>query len=296
MLPKALKGAIKRRLTAAARAKFHGKPQARLRFTTCDESAEIVIDNISIHLPQPFATRSIRWLKSYPEDVLELQVFLKLAKCADGLMFDVGAYIGTFAVLFCKASGYDAFAFEPVPQSQATIKRTMQLNHLREERIRIIGKAVGSKVGVVDMEIDQETGFALIQHDQGSRARSKTTISAVTTTIDVVRSASQKRVGLLKIDVEGFEGEVLQGSYRTLSEDRPIVSIETHNASLAGRDVDLQGMLDGVVERNYSLMRLNGGRITASSAAHAFLPRSHLLAVPAEKCSHYRNLLAGSEL
>lgn len=272
-------------------ARFHGKPRTQPRFSANKYSGEIILDDFSLCLPQPFATRSIEWLKSHPEDVCELEAFLKVAKQADGLMFDVGAHVGAFATLFCKVSAYDAVAFEPVPELQTIIKRTAELNHLQDERIQLVGKAIGDEVGLLEMQIDQATGFAQIQLDQGSEFRPPSTIIAATTSVDVARSELQTRVALLKIDVEGFEQEVLRGSHCVLSQDRPIVSIEIHNSCLARRDIDLKRMLDEVVSHDYSLLRLNGRRISASAAARTFLWRSHLLAVPREKCSFYERFL-----
>jgi len=273
-------------------ARFHGKPRAQPRFSANNDTGEIIIDDLSLHLPQPFATRSIEWLKSHPEDICELEAFLKVAKRAEGLMFDVGAHVGAFAMLFCKVSPYDAVAFEPVAELQAVIKRTAELNRIRDERIQLVSKAVGYKVGMVEMQIDQATGFAQIQLDQRSQLRPPSTMIAATTTVDVARSELQTRVALLKIDVEGFEGEVLRGGHRVLSQDRPIVSIEIHNASLANGDIDLKRMLNEVLSHDYSLLRLNGRSLSASAAARTFLRRSHLLAVPREECSSYEKLLA----
>lgn len=143
LLPEPLKSAIKPRLTAAASRWIHGKPRAHLRFGMSDETGELRIDDTSLTIPQPFATGSSRWLADHPEDVLELEVFLKLAKQADGLMFDIGAHIGVFATLFCKACHCNAIAFEPVPQFQKLIDQMTRLNGVRG-RVEVVGTALGN--------------------------------------------------------------------------------------------------------------------------------------------------------
>lgn len=288
MLPKHLRWAFKR----WASTMFHGKSRARLRFATCDKGEELIIDDISLILPPPRVTGASRWLARHPEDVLELEVFLRLAKQANGVLFDVGAHIGRFAVLFCKACEHNAVAFEPAPESQRIIEHMANLNGVAD-RIQVIGMALGSEVGVTNMHLDEATGFVQVQKYESSHASSGVSISAPTSTIDSIRSTLKTKVALLKIDVEGFEGEVLQGGQHTLSRDRPIVAVEIHNEYLAERGINLRNVLNRVVEQRYSLMRLNGRCVTAAAAARTFLSRSHLIAVPMEELSRYKRLLAG---
>lgn len=138
------------------------------------------------------------------------------------------------------------------------------------------------------MHLEEDTGFAQVQKYQSS---SDATIVAPTSTVDTIRSTMNTKVSILKIDVEGFEGEVLQGSQQTLRQDRPIVSVEIHHEYLAQRGVNLRNVLTGVADQGYSLMRLNGRRVTPTVAARPILPRSHLLAVPSEEHSRYQVLL-----
>jgi FkbM family methyltransferase len=288
MLPKHWKRSIKPRLTAIANTKFHGQPHTDVHFTNRAANGELTIVGTRLVLPQPFAATAFHWLKTHPEDVVELEVFLKLAQHADGLMFDVGAHVGMFSVLFCKYSNFNVVAFEPVPNSQALIKQTAQLNHIEPERIAVVGKALGKEPGTLKMYVDPATGFAQIQP---VKPRSDTAVTIGATTIDITRATARTRVALLKIDVEGGENEVLHGGSCTLREDRPIVSIELHNAALEGRGVNLEQMLSGIVEQEYCLMCLSGRDLTPRSAARAFLPRSHLLAIPKEKRLPYHRLL-----
>ncbi|MGH9363606.1 MAG: FkbM family methyltransferase, partial [Thermoanaerobaculia bacterium] len=51
-------------------------------------------------------------------------------------------------------------------------------------------------------------------------------------------------VDLLKVDVEGYEGQVLDGAERLLREHRPVLFLELHPAAIAAPH-----SVDGIVER-----------------------------------------------
>lgn len=279
LFPKHLRPAIKSWLFSLESRRFHGRPHARLAFADSGETATLSINRSSAVLAQPFAGIATGWLREHPEDLLELESFLKLAGKADGVMFDVGAHVGIFATLFCRTSTHDAICFEPVPASQKWIEHTAELNGL-QSRIRVVAAAVGNVVGTTTLHLDATTGFAQAQKYESTPAWSRDSIVVPTTTVDAARNELKKKIGLLKIDVEGFEAEVLDGATHTLRTDQPVVAMEIHNDYLTERGVSLSGMLSSLEEHGYSLMRLNGRRISARVAARTFLPRGHLLAVP----------------
>jgi FkbM family methyltransferase len=249
LLPERFRRATRRRLDAISTARFHGRPGPGFQFRTFDESLEFLIDDVRLVLPQRFD--SSQWLLSHPEDVLELQVFLRVAKQADGLMFDVGANIGMFAVLFCKVCRYDAIAFEPNPSASGIIQCISTLNEIRPTRIRLVQEAVGSEIGIRNMHLDDDTGFIQVQKYTSSRARSAASIRTPITTIDKIRSEIETKVAVLKIDVEGFEDEVLKGAQETLARDRPVISLELHSDYLRERGMSSRALVANLLEHGY---------------------------------------------
>jgi len=290
VFPKSLRPAIKSQLFSLASRRFHGIPRARVSLVEAGDTATLSIDNTSVILAQPFADVSIWWLQEHPEDLLEVTVLLKLAAAVDGVMLDIGAHVGMFAALFCTASAHDVLCFEPVAASQKAIEETAALNGFGD-RIQVVVAAVGDRVGVTSMHLDAATGFAQAQNYESSPVSSSEQIVVQTTTVDAIRQTTDKKVGLLKIDVEGFEAEVLEGATQTLLGDQPVVAIEIHNDYLSERGVSLSRMLTKLEDHGYRLMQLNGRATSASAAARTFLPRAHLLAVPKARQLHYQQLL-----
>jgi FkbM family methyltransferase len=277
---------------SVANKRFHGTARTVHQFSIEHEISTLGIGDASIRLPlsQRSAQEMRDWLITHPEDVLELEVFLKLANQACGLMFDVGADIGTFAAFFCKVSHHNAVCFEPVPHSQRLIEKTAKLNGLRD-RIEVIPTALGDKIGAVIMHHDKSTGFAYPQNYRLSDASGVTKISAQVTTIDAVRSSAKGNLALVKIDVEGMEDEVLRGAAKTLDQERPVVLLEVHHDYLRQRGINAAKILSEIVEHGYSVMRLNGRPIPGRRSKWTILPRVHVLAVPKERRTYYADLL-----
>jgi FkbM family methyltransferase len=291
VVPKNIRSLIKRLLVDRARRKFYRKPDSAFTTKLTSGMGELYFDGNVLKIPQPFAGGHYHWLSTHVEDVIELETFLRVANQSEGLMFDVGAYKGFFSALFCKVSKHNAVAFEPVPKNQLAINQIAELNGLTA-RIDVRAIAIGNQISTMRMHFDETFEFAQIQKYSDSCANSPSTIVVQTSTVDAMRRLIGKTLGLLKIDVEGFEGEVLEGANKTLWTDRPVIVLEVHNDYLAERGVSLRRILHRVAAQEYVLMALNGRILNASAASSWILPRIHLLAVPCERKSRYQQLVS----
>lgn len=154
----------------------------------------------------------------YESDVLE---FLRerLSRRSAGLIVDAGAFIGTHAVYFASmCPSTEVWAFEPNPDSVAYLKANIEVNRAA---VRVLPKALGSRVtrAEVRSEIETNTGMASLEYEAAGPVE--------VTTLD--SELSDRDVSLIKIDVEGFELEVLRGAVKTIDRSRPILCIEAHS-------------------------------------------------------------------
>src|SRR5713226_9418758 len=129
-------------------------------------------------------------------------------------IFDVGGNFGQSALRFASAFPMATiFSFEPVPTSFERLIRSTK--HI--ERIKPFNLAMGDAAGVVTMHLTDSAG-------SNSIVRVGSVIGAVDVSIDTIDAfASRQETGmidLLKIDVEGYELQVLRGATRRLSEGR----------------------------------------------------------------------------
>lgn len=177
--------------------------------------------------------------------VEELAAFLALARPAH-LLFDVGAAKSLFAVAFC-AGGPDkrAVALEPSPVMMEGAARLVALNGL-DARIDLRPCAAGDAPGHVPVRIYRDGFVSTAPDARGGRA-----IDVEVTTID----AEAERVGgdpdLIKIDVEGYEHEVLVGARQVLRRRRPPISFELHLDLLERRGIPPSRVTDELLSHGY---------------------------------------------
>ena len=143
------------------------------------------------------------------------------------LVFDVGANLGNYANLF-RQRGARVIAIEPQPFCY----RFLNLRFLFIPLVRIIPSGAGSKPGTIAMTTSTAHTLSSMNPEwikkvnesnrfQGSQAKWNKTINVPVITLDSLIKKYGKP-DYIKIDVEGFEAEVLQG----LSQSVATVSFE----------------------------------------------------------------------
>jgi FkbM family methyltransferase len=148
---------------------------------------------------------------------------------------DVGANIGYYLLLLESAvgSGGTVVCFEPEPENLRELERNVQANRLRN--VRVVAAAVGAGEGRIAMR----TGINAAGAGEGG--------GDFTVPLTCLDSALEGPVDFIKIDVEGYEGEVLAGARRLLREQRPILFLEIHPGFLAPPST-VEGILAGLRE------------------------------------------------
>lgn len=136
---------------------------------------------------------------------------------------DVGAFIGLYALAVGKRVGHDGrvIAFEPDKINYQVLRQNVRLNGL-DRTVQTENKAVGSKCGE-----------ALFAGGKGLESR-LSGLNATGSVIEVVTLDAYFDTGkadILKVDVEGFEQDVLEGAKHLLCDAarRPrAIFIEMH--------------------------------------------------------------------
>jgi FkbM family methyltransferase len=137
-------------------------------------------------------------------------------------VLDVGANAGYFSVTAAAlgAPGARVIAFEPNPRLTRMLSVSIELN--REFDIRLEPVAVGNEPGALPFHltsVERNSGLSSLRPDLPDTAGEVITVPV--TTIDEYCATHALKPDLIKIDVEGFEQQVLQGSADTLSSARP---------------------------------------------------------------------------
>jgi FkbM family methyltransferase len=137
-------------------------------------------------------------------------------------VLDVGANAGYFAVIAAVAGGHGSqvIAFEPNPRLAGMLAASIALNP--ELNIHVERSAVGDQPGELPLHlasVSRNSGLSSLRSDLPDTAGGTVTVPVVT--IDDYCARRTLTPDLIKIDVEGFELQVLQGATRTLTETPP---------------------------------------------------------------------------
>jgi FkbM family methyltransferase len=148
-------------------------------------------------------------------------------------VWDVGANVGLFTFSAAVRSGCSGsvVAIEPDPWMCTLLRRSAGVSEnraFREASVEVVEVAVGNADGISVLNIAARSrsasflGPAPVGSETGGVREQ---IKVHTRTLDSLREGRQDP-DLIKIDVEGFEANVLRGAARLLSEVRPRLIIE----------------------------------------------------------------------
>lgn len=132
---------------------------------------------------------------------------------------DVGANIGHHALIMAQAVGEKGIvhAFEPIPFIRNQMIESIKLNDINT--INIISEALSDKNGEMSLYINNDNVGSSSLVNKGNGA----TIPVTLKTLD---SYNFNHVDFIKIDVEGFEFNVLKGGERTIAQLHPKILFE----------------------------------------------------------------------
>ena len=134
----------------------------------------------------------------------------------DDVFIDVGAHIGRYSIRLSK-NCKKVIAIEPNPDNQKRLAKNMQLNDI--SNISVIPYAAMDKEQVVSMDMQGVSSRVL-----GARSR----VGSASVAAYPLDKMIQDKVDLVKIDVEGMEMQVLEGSRSILSTYHPTLIVEVH--------------------------------------------------------------------
>jgi FkbM family methyltransferase len=134
-------------------------------------------------------------------------------------IIDVGAYIGDSALVLQDYTDKNVYSFDPHPRHIEKIFETIKLNNCT----KIIPVPLG--LG------DKTEGSFMRENISMGRGFSRKGVSVNITTLDEWGKNNNVEIGLIKVDVEGFEQKFLAGAIETIRNCRPAMLISLyHNA------------------------------------------------------------------
>ena len=150
---------------------------------------------------------------------------------------DVGANVGHHS-LYMSGVADQVVAFEPFPDSCAKLQEKLELNAIRNVKVIPVG------LGEEDQELPYfastvaNSGIGtFLEH--GSAQYQSAGVLSVRHGDPLFETLEISKIDILKVDVEGFEPQVLRGLRRHIERDRPVILtelMESTRAALGSED------------------------------------------------------------
>jgi FkbM family methyltransferase len=197
----------------------------------------------------------------------------------DDVVFDVGTNIGTIANWFSNRTKH-VHGFEPHPDN---LRMTQDQIVLRQTKnITLSQLALGSEPGSLQLHVKSFHGH----HSLGDTDASPT-VEKIDVQVDTVdrycKTNAIDRIDFLKIDVEGFEEDVLKGATGMLAEGKVgLVLFELRQSILASLGKQGSAIFTPLLENGYSVFTLDG-RVLNEAALSAPEDADYLAAVNPEE-------------
>ncbi len=208
------------------------------------------------------------------------------AALARGSVFaDVGANLGLYTLWAarCVSAEGRVHAFEPMPDVRERLRRNVELN--RFACVEIVGSALGA-----------EPGFATLNRVEGGSGRTSRYVDGAAGSLEVPVTTldlyfrDKPPPGLLKIDVEGMELQVLLGSRALLAGgSAPVVVFEAGTDLLAAAGTSYRELVSLLAEAGgYRVFALTPRGLRAESSDSATPGSLNVLALRPDLAAHER--------
>jgi len=186
-------------------------------------------------------------LYANPPDWPEMLVWRRALR--DGSLFiDVGANVGTYTI-WAAELGAEVIALEPAADTFGLLQENIALNRYQ---VTALQAAAGDHCGTARFTSGLDTGNSLTLDGP---------VETELVTVDAL--IGDRQVTGMKVDVEGFEIDVLRGAARALAERRiGLIQIEWNEMSTVAVDADRRPVAELLANYGYRLHRPDGtGRL-----------------------------------
>jgi FkbM family methyltransferase len=216
-----------------------------------------------------------------PEERNLLRVFFQRAVGRQKIAVDVGGNIGQFTLTMAEL-GFEVHSFEPIPGTYNRLAANVALNGALAPKIHLNKCGLAGKAGTVRFAVNRfsPAKSKIVARDTASNA---TIEELPVDTLDAYceRNAID-RVAFLKVDVEGFELEVLKGATRLLSERRvDAVYLEVIPEAFTNAGTNLRELFDLLASFEFHPHTAPGGapgrRLTVDEISDQHAPYRNVL-------------------
>jgi FkbM family methyltransferase len=152
------------------------------------------------------------------------EIFSILSRSANAVV-DIGSYTGIYALVAAKSNAkLKVIAFEPNPDLFSALKQNIKINSVKNCAIEPF--ALDSEPGQAFLYLNHDVHTSIGSLIQSSSAGKKILVNK--TTLDIYcENEKIENIDLMKIDAEGYELNILQGSKFIIGNSVPIILMES---------------------------------------------------------------------
>lgn len=182
----------------------------------------------------------------------------------DFIVLEAGCHIGTHSMVIsdlCKT----LYCFEPFPSSNQILNKNIQLNN--RDNVILSNNALGESIYKTEFSwsFGHNPGASGLKNNPmgspGGHMEDKIEVDVVT-----IDSLNLSGLDFMKIDVEGFEINVINGGLKTIEKFRPIITLECWSNHNGGTSIEhTQETFKVLIDMGYSLEQIH-------SSDYIFLP------------------------
>lgn len=182
-------------------------------------------------------------------------------KSSDSVI-DIGSNVGEVLMNFARIVGPSgrALGFEPNPATLAKCRRNLALNNL--SNVELQGCALGNEVGEVFLGRPAESNAGadrVMTRGDGLHHVPVTTLDAFLDDHPIAR------LDLIKIDVEGFDLNVLRGAARSIEKFTPVLFVELSDSNLREQGDRAAELISWLESRDYRPVHATTGHLVRST-------------------------------
>lgn len=181
------------------------------------------------HIGEDLIENHIAWFRNFFEEELLYYIFYVWEEgqirsyLKDKAVLDIGANLGNHTVYFSKICGVKSvYAFEPNAVAFNMLNKNIEINDL-VETVKAFNIGVGHKrsKGEITFFDSQNIGRTQIAEKEDGQIE----------ILPIDDFDFGTKIGLIKIDVEGMEVDVIRGAVNTIQKDKPYIMLESWNTT-----------------------------------------------------------------
>jgi FkbM family methyltransferase len=199
----------------------------------------------------------VDWFNYFGFKELERDKIFTLLK-PDDVLLDVGANMGEFSLKVAQLVGLGGkvISFEPDPVNYQRLQTNFSLNPELAARIKVHNVGLGEFPGTVNLSVVNESNRGMNRVVRDAVNFNSITINRLD---NIVLSEQMTKVDWIKIDVEGFEMNVLKGAEQTIQQFRPSLFIELDDKNLREQNSSASELVNWLNEGGYKVTIAKSG-------------------------------------